>query len=407
MVLDLTRILAGPTCTQMLGDLGAQVIKIEHPEKGDDTRGWGPPFLQDSDGNDTNESAYYLCANRNKRSVTINIADAEGVELVKQLASRADILVENFKLGDLERRGLGYEALSSLNPRLIYCSITGFGQTGPYAKRAGYDFLAQGMGGIMSLTGFPDNEGGHPTKIGVGITDVMCGMYAVTAILAALNARNSGGKGQYIDIALLDSQVAWLINQGTAYLTSGEVPQRIGNGHPNIVPYQTFPAKDGEFILAVGNNEQFQRFCDVAGNPALATDKRFKTNADRVRNREALIPLINDLTRARSINDWIKALEKVGVPCGPVNDLAGVFANPQVKAREMKITMPHPTSASGHVDLLGNPIRFSETPVQYRRPPPLLGEDTFEVLQDQLGLGTERLQELAEKGIIKLGDDDQ
>ncbi len=405
VVLDLSRILAGPTATQLLGDLGATVIKIERPGKGDDTRGWGPPFLKDGDGRDTRESAYYLAANRNKHSLAVDIAAPEGQELIRRLAAKADILVENFKVGDLKRRGLDFETLSEINPRLIYCSISGFGQTGPYAPRAGYDFLIQGMGGLMSLTGRPDIEGGEPTKAGVGIADVMCGMYASNAILAALHHRHASGKGQYIDIALLDTQVAWLINQGLAYLTDGNVPPRRGNAHPTIVPYNAYRAADQAFILAVGNDAQFTRFCEVAGMAELALDPRFAKNADRVRNREELEPIISRSTIRHPATWWIAELEKAGVPCGPINDLAQVFNDPQIQHRGMRISLPHETSANGKVDLIGNPVKMSETPVTYRKAPPRLGEDTLEVLSVQLGLSETEIAELAAQDIIELGDD--
>ena len=401
VVLDLSRILAGPTCTQVLGDLGAEVIKIERPGRGDDTRGWGPPFLKDKAGNESQESAYYLSSNRNKSSVAIDLASAEGQELIADLAARADILVENFKVGDLKRRGLDYETLKQLNPGLIYCSISGFGQTGPYAHRAGYDFLIQGMGGIMSLTGFPDDEGGTETKCGVGIADVMCGMYATVSILAALNHRHETGEGQYIDISLLDAQVSWLINQGAGYLVSGEVPGRLGNGHPTIVPYETFPAADQSFIIAVGNDSQFQKFCDTAEAPDLAKDPLFAKNADRVRNRKKLIPLIRRLTIDKTASEWIRLLEEAGVPCGPVNDLGQVFSDPQVLERQMRITLPHPVS--GTVDLIGSPINMEKTPIAYAKAPPMLGADTRDVLSRHLGLDAARLSELADRGIVDLG----
>ncbi|POF34206.1 CaiB/BaiF CoA transferase family protein [Roseibium marinum] len=401
VVLDLSRILAGPTCTQILGDLGAEVLKVERPGRGDDTRGWGPPFLKDGEGNETAESAYYLSSNRNKASLAIDLAAPEGQKLIADLAEKADILVENFKVGDLKRRGLDYETLKARNPKLIYCSISGFGQTGPYAQRAGYDFIAQGMGGIMSLTGFPDEEGGTETKCGTGIADVMCGMYAAVSILAALNHRNTTGEGQSIDISLLDAQVSWLINQGVAYLISGEVPGRIGNGHPAIVPYETFPAADRSFILAVGNDTQFEKFCAIAGAPELAADPLYARNADRVRNRKQLIPLIRRLTIEKTAAEWISLLETAGVPCGPVNDLADVFADPQVLAREMRISLPHPLS--GGVDLIGSPINLEKTPVSYRSAPPVLGADTANVLSRLLGLDEAALSALAEKGIVDLG----
>lgn len=393
-VLDLSRILAGPTATQLLSDLGAEVIKIERPGRGDDTRGWGPPFLKDAEGRETAESAYYLCANRGKKSVAVDIATEAGREVIRELAAVSDILIENFKVGDLVGKGLGYEALAALNPGLIYCSISGFGQTGPYADRAGYDFLIQGMGGIMSLTG---EDGRPPMKVGVGIADVMCGMYAATAILSALHAQRESGRGQHIDLSLFDTQVSWLINQGAAFLVDGKVPPRRGNEHPTIVPYGTFPGSDGDFILAVGNDGQFAKFCDVAGSD-LATDLRFARNADRVRNRNVLIPLLNQLTVTRPAADWIAALEKVAVPCGPINDLAGVFAHPQTIAREMKITLPHPVS--GSVDLIGNPIRLSETPVEYQSAPPMLGADTEAVLREALQKSDSEISALKATGAL-------
>ena len=340
-VLDLSRILAGPTCTQLFGDLGAEIFKIERPRKGDDTRFWGPPFLKGQDGNDTTESAYYISANRNKNSVAVDLTNPQGQKIILDLARECDVLIENFKAGDLARYGLDYEAVSTVNPSLIYCSITGFGNTGPYAKRPGYDFLIQGMGGIMSLTGKPDDEDGEPTKCGVGIADVMCGMYASTAILSAIHARHSSGKGQYIDISLLDCQVAWLINQGAGYLISGEVPPRRGNEHPTIVPYGTFRASDQAFIIAAGNDSQFQRMCEVIGASELANDERFAKNTDRVHNRQTLIPLIDEHTSRQDTAHWIRVLEDAGVPCGPVNDLAQTFSDPQIRHREMAINMPH------------------------------------------------------------------
>jgi len=400
-VLDLTRILAGPTCTQLLGDLGADIIKIERPGTGDDTRGWGPPFLG---GDDSGESAYYLSSNRNKRSVAIDIATEQGQALIRDLAAKSDILCENFKVGGLARYALDYESLAATNPALIYCSITGFGQTGPYRHRVGYDFLIQGMGGICSITGFPDEQGGRPTKVGVGIADVMTGMYATSAILAALHARRETGRGQYIDLALYDSQIAWLINQGLAYLVSGENPERLGNGHPHIVPYDTFPASDGHFIIAVGNDGQFARMCAVMGRPDWAEDPRFARNVDRVRNRKTLMPMIEAITATRACGDWIAALEAVEVPCGPVNTLSEVFSDPQTQAREMRITMPHAGGPDGTVDLIGNPLNMSETPVTYRQAPPRLGEHTEEVLRETLGLDDAQIAALRASGAIA-GDD--
>ncbi len=400
-VLDLSRILAGPTCTQLFGDLGAEIIKIERPLKGDDTRFWGPPFLKDEQGNDTTESAYYLCANRNKNSVAVDLTKAEGQAIIRELVSHCDILVENFKAGDLSRYGLDYDELSKINPKLIYCSITGFGMTGPYAKRPGYDFLIQGMGGIMSLTGKPDDEGGEPMKCGVGIADVMCGMYASVAILSALHARHSSGKGQHLDISLLDCQVAWLINQGAGYLVSGNVPPRRGNEHPTIVPYGTFPASDQAFIIAVGNDDQFLRMCRVLGAESLTQDNRFSKNTDRVLNRKILIPMIEEYTRKNSSSHWLEEMEKAGVPCGPVNDLAQTFADPQIRHREMAINMPHRVNQADGVDLIGNPLNFSDTPVQYKKAPPVRAEDTREILSRHLGLSDEKLNELEANGIIE------
>ncbi|MDQ0315987.1 CaiB/BaiF CoA transferase family protein [Amorphus orientalis] len=402
-VVDLTRILAGPTAAQLLGDLGADVVKIERPGKGDDTRGWGPPFVKDADGNETAESAYYLCANRNKRSIAVDLSRPEGQEIIRRLVADADVVLENYKVGQLARYGLDYESLSQLNPKIVYCSITGFGQTGPYAPRAGYDFMIQGMGGIMSLTGFPDEDGGRPTKVGVGIADVMCGMYAANAIQAALHAREKTGKGQYIDLALFDTQISWLINQALAFLTSGEVPGRLGNAHPTVVPYETFAASDGDFIIAAGNDGQFRRLCEIAGRPELADDPRFATNRDRVVNRAELIPAINAFTRTRTAADWISALEVAGIPCGPINDLGEVFDHPQAVHRGAKVTMPHATSATGTVDLIGNPIKMSETPVSYRRAPPRLGEHTLEVLAGELGYSSEDIERLSSDGIVEIG----
>jgi crotonobetainyl-CoA:carnitine CoA-transferase CaiB-like acyl-CoA transferase len=396
-VLDLTRILAGPTCTQLLADLGAEVIKIERPGAGDDTRGWGPPFVQDGEGQDTRESAYYMSSNRGKSSVAIDLAHPEGQAVIRDIARVADIVVENFKVGDLARRGLDYASLSAINPRIVYCSVTGFGQTGPNAHRAGYDFLAQGEGGMMSLTGEAE---GRPLKVGVGIADVMCGMYATVGILAALQARHVTGRGQHIDVALLDTQIAWLVNQGVSYLTDGIVPPRRGNEHPTIVPYGTFPSADGEFILAVGNDAQFRRFCEEAGAPEIADDPDFATNRARVTNRDRLIPMLNDLTRRRRSGDWLAAMERLGVPAGPIHDLAGVFASPQVAARGMRITLPHPVAGKGSVDLIGNPLKLSDTPVAYRNAPPTVGQHTGAVLRGVLGMDDARIAALAGAGVI-------
>ena len=398
-VLDLSRILAGPWAGQMLADLGADVIKVERPGAGDDTRGWGPPWLKDETGADTTVAAYYLCANRNKRSITIDITRAEGQALVKQLAAESDVVLENFKLGGLKQYGLDYASLKAVNPRLVYCSITGFGQDGPYAPRAGYDFLIQGLGGLMSITGRPDGEeGGGPMKVGVALTDILTGLYATNAVLAALAWRDRSGEGQYIDLALLDVQVACLANQAMNYLATGQSPKRLGNAHPNIVPYQDFPTADGYMILAIGNDGQFARFCAEAGQPSMAQDARFATNRARVENRAVLIPLLKKLTVERTTADWIAALEAKAVPCGPINTLADVFADPQVQARGLKVTMPHP--AAGTVPQVANPIKLSATPVEYRLPPPLLGEHTERILADVLGVSPGGIAVLRDKGIV-------
>lgn len=396
-VLDLTRILAGPFCTQMLGDLGADVIKVERPGRGDDTRHWGPNYVQDSEGNDTGESAYFVSANRNKRSVAIDIATPDGADLIRGLAEKCDVLVENYKVGGLAKYGLGYDELSAANPKLVYCSITGFGQTGPYAGRAGYDFLIQGMGGVMSLTGEPD---GAPMKTGVAISDVMCGMYAATAILAALRHRDLTGQGQHIDLSLLDTQVAWLINQGLNYLTIGDVPRRLGNAHPNIVPYQAFEAQDGYIVLGVGNDDQFRRFCDFAGLDGVADDARFATNNARVVNRDALMDLIEPCIRKQTVRYWLDGLEDRGVPCGPVNDLAQVFADPQVAHREMVVDLPHAPDPRVTVRQMGSPLKLSQTPVAYRRSAPGLGQHTDEVLAEVLKLDRRTIEALKDQGVI-------
>jgi crotonobetainyl-CoA:carnitine CoA-transferase CaiB-like acyl-CoA transferase len=394
-ILDLSRILAGPTATQLLADLGAEVIKIEKPESGDDTRGWGPPFLKDTEGRETRESAYYLSSNRGKHSATIDISTPPGQSVIKQMAETSDVLVENFKLGDLERYGLGYDELSKLNPRLIYCSISGFGRTGPNKHRAGYDFLIQAEGGLMSLTG----DAG-PMKAGVGVADVVCGLYATIGILAALEARHKSGRGQFIDVALMDAQVALLVNQGVAYLTNCEVPPRLGNDHPTIVPYGVFPASDGDFILAIGNDQQFQKFVALAEAPELAVDVLFAKNADRVRNRLTLVPILRQLTIKRSTKDWMTALEAAGVPAGPINTLDRVFESEQVASREMRIRLPHNSAETSYVDLIGNPLKFSATPVHYAKAPPRLGEDTDHVLRKVLGFSDNDISNLRARGAL-------
>ena len=396
-ILDLTRILAGPTCTQLLGDLGADVIKIERPGAGDDTRKWGPPYVKDSDGEDTSESAYYLSSNRNKRSVTVDMAKTAGVDLLKRMLRHCDVLVHNFKVGGLENYKLGYDDLKAEFPSLVYCAITGFGQTGPYAPRAGYDFLAQGLGGIMSLTGEPTGE---PVKVGVGIADVMCGMYASNAILAALRHRDKTGEGQMIDVALLDTQIAWLVNEATNYFLSGEIPLRRGNAHPNIVPYQVFPTSDGYFILAVGNDRQFAKFCDFAGKAELASDSRFITNEQRLHNREDLANEIRELTVTKTSGEWIDSLSALGVPSGSVSNLEQTFKDPHVLHRGMRISMPHALAGSSSVDLLGNPLKLSKTPVTYRKAPPVMGADTDEVLEELLGLDAAGRQALRDDELI-------
>ena len=407
-ILDLSRVLAGPWCTQTLADLGADVIKIERPQVGDDTRGWGPPFLKGSDGTDTRDAAYYLGTNRNKRSVTCDIATPEGQDLIRQLVLVCDVFIENFKVGDMARYGLDYPTLSKLSPKLVYCSVTGFGQTGRYRERAGYDYAIQGIGGLMSITGERDDLGGGPQKVGVAVADLFTGMYATVAILAALRHAEKTGVGQCIDMALLDTQVAMLANLGANYLVSGQhegkVPGRAGNAHQNIVPYQVFevaPATDGSkehIILAVGNDGQYAKFCAVANRPDLCTDPRFMKNADRVRHRAILVPLLEDVLRTRSKTDWLNALETAKVPCGAINNLAEVFSDPHVRSRDMVITWQHP--ASGPVELVASPMKLSETPVRNELPPPLLGEHTQSVLRDLLKMDDAQLATLKSRHII-------
>lgn len=398
-VLDLSRVLAGPWASQLLGDLGAEIIKVERPGSGDDTRAWGPPFLQDDAGQDTRDAAYFLCANRNKQSVTIDFTKPEGQALVRDLARQSDVVLENFKVGGLAHYGLDYASLAAVNPRLVYCSITGFGQTGPYAERAGYDFLIQGMGGLMSITGRRDGEAGAgPQKVGVALTDVMTGLYAANAIMAALLHREMSGRGQYIDLALLDVQVASLANQTMNYLTTGSSPQRMGNAHPNIVPYQDFPTQDGAMILAVGNDSQFAKLAIVAGHSEWALAPEFSTNRARVENRAAFVEAFTAVSVTRTTKDWIAALEAAGVPCGPINTLAEVFVDPQVIARATRITLPH--AAGVDVPLVANPIRMSETPPEYRSAPPTLGQHTKAVLADRLGLDETEIERLVAKGVV-------
>ncbi len=394
-VLDLSRILAGPWASQMLADLGAEVIKIERPGGGDDTRGWGPPYMPDRNGEATGESAYFHGANRGKYSVCIDIAQAEGQELVRELACHCDVLIENFKLGGLRKYGLDYASLHAINARLVYCSITGFGQDGPYAERAGYDFMIQAMGGIMSLTGEAD---GQPMKIGVALADILTGLYAANAIQAALIHQRATGEGQHIDMALLDVQVATLANQAMNYLATGINPGRLGNAHPNIVPYQAFRTADGHIILAIGNDSQFRRFCELAGRAELASDGRFERNSERVRHRDELVPQVAEIMLQKSSSDWLEALNQRGIPCGPINDLAQVFADPQVRHRGLQLELEHPVA--GKVASVANPIRLSQTPVSYERAPPTLGQHTDEVLGELLEFDQARLDELRGRAVI-------
>ncbi len=406
-VLDLSRVLAGPWCTQTLADLGADVIKIERPGSGDDTRSWGPPFLKDAQGQDTAEAAYYLGANRNKRSVTCDIAQAEGQALIRELVKHCDVFVENFKVGDMARYGLDFASLSAINPKLVYCSVTGFGQTGPYRERAGYDYAVQGIGGLMSVTGERDDLGGGPQKVGVAVADLFTGMYATVAILAALRHAERTGEGQHVDMALLDTQVAMLANLGSNYLVSGKVPGRAGNAHQNIVPYQVFevqppagsaPGTRDHLILAVGNDGQFVKFCAVAGRPDIAQDPRYALNADRVRHRAELVPLLETIMKTRPKAEWLSALEAAKVPCGAINTLGEVFADPQVQERDMVSNWVHPVKSD--LKLVSSPIKLSRTPVRRDLPPPMLGQHTQEVLAEVLGWSAEQLGPLRGKGVI-------
>lgn len=398
-VLDLTRVLAGPWASQSLADLGAEVIKIERPGTGDDTRDWGPPFLKDEAGKETHESAYFLSVNRGKKSVTLDIAQPEGQRIARELALKSDVVIENYKVGGLARYGLAYADLKKIHPKIVYCSVTGFGQTGPYAQRPGYDFIFQGMGGLMSITGERDDlPGGGPQKVGIAITDVLTGMYAALAITAAIAHRERTGEGQYIDVALLDTIVAFGANQIFNYFTSGKVPGRYGNAHANLLPYEVFATADGHVILAVGNDSQFASFCKVAGRPELAADSRYATMPERIRNRASLIPLVRDIMKTCPSRQWIAELEAANVPCGPINNYREVFEDPQVRHRGLKVEMPHPLS--GTLPGIASPMRFSETPVTYETPPPLLGQHTREVLGGILGMRREELDRLAVQKII-------
>lgn len=398
-VLELARVLAGPWAAQTLADLGAEVIKVEKPGVGDDTRAWGPPYATAPDGRQSGESAYFLSTNRGKRSVTIDFVHPEGRRLVQALAARSDVVLENFKTGGLAKYGLDYPSLRPLNPGLVYCSITGFGQTGPYRDKPGYDFMIQGIGGLMSITGEPDGRpGGGPMKVGVAVADIFTGLYATIAILGALAHRERTGEGQHIDLALLDSQVAVLANQAMNYLVSGDTPRRLGNAHPNIVPYQTFAASDGHIIVAVGNERQYARLCEAAGRRDLISDERFATNSARVDHRDELAAILGEVFRTRSLRQWLDALERVGVPCGPINTIADVFADPQVQARGLRLDLSHP--ALGSVPSVANPIRYSATPISYRSAPPMLGADTDDVLRDLLGLAPAEIERMRKAGIV-------
>ena len=398
-VLDLSRVLAGPWASQLLADMGADVIKIERPGSGDDTRGWGPPYLKDEAGNDTTEAAYYLAANRGKKSLTLNIAKVEAQEIIRQLIKDTDVFIENYKVGDMARYGLSYAALKEINPKLVYCSITGFGQTGPMADVAGYDFIVQGLGGLMSITGERDDlPGGGPQKVGVAAADIMTGLYATIAILAAIEHRRISGEGQYIDMALLDVQVATIANMNLNYLCSGKVPQRQGNAHANIVPYQVFKAADADIIIAVGNDTQFVKLCSVLGCPEYATNERYAKNANRVRYREELLPLLQTIVATRRVDEWVNLLQPQGVPCGPVNSIAQTFENPQVVHREMRIDLPH--TLSGTVPSIANPIKFSGTPIQYQSAPPTLGQHSYDILQRYVGLSDAEITALKDRGVV-------
>ena len=398
-VLDLSRVLAGPWCAQNLADLGADVIKVERPGAGDDTRHWGPPFSKDAQGKDTDESAYFICINRNKRSITIDIGKPEGQDIIRKLATESDVVIENYKVGGLVKYGLDYESLKTIKPDLVYCSITVFGQTGPFAHRPGYDFIVQGMGGFMSVTGEADEfDGASPQKAGVAFADIFTGMYASSAILAAIIHRDHTGEGQHIDMALLDTQVAVMANVGSAYLTSDELPKRWGNASATIVPYQTFPTSDGWMIVAAGNDSQYRHFVTVGGEAHLADNPLYVNNPLRVQHRKQLVPLLEAMTRKKTKADWITSLEKANVPCGPINNMKEVFENQQVIARNMQINVPHPTV--GKMKLVASPMKFSKTPTEVRMAPPTLGQHTNEILHDRLNLDDEAITQLRKKGII-------
>ena len=398
-VLDLSRVLAGPWCGQNLADLGAEVIKVERPKTGDDSRAYGPPWMKDASGNETSEAAYFMAANRGKKSITVNLNHPEGQSLIRDLAAKCDVLIENYKFGDLDRYGLGYKDLSMLNPGLVYCSVTGFGQTGPYREKPGYDFMAQGMAGLMSITGEPDGvPGAGPMRVGVPVIDIFTGMYATIAICAAVANKAVTGKGQHLDVALLDSCMALLANQGMTYLATGETPKRIGNSHPTIVPYQVFATADGAIILACGNDNLFTKFCAVAKREDLVKDERFAKNAVRVKHRTTLVPILDEVFKQRATAEWVDALEEAGVPCGPINTVAQAFADPQVQARGMQISLPHPLA--GNVPLMGSPMKFSATPIEHKLAPPVLGQHADEILEQVLGLGPDARAKLRAAGAI-------
>jgi crotonobetainyl-CoA:carnitine CoA-transferase CaiB-like acyl-CoA transferase len=397
-VLDMSRILAGPWAGQMLADLGASVIKIERPKVGDDTRSWGPPYLKDKAGNNTEDAAYFFCANRGKQSVTVDITQPEGQKIIRELARKCDVLIENYKVDGLKKYGLDYESISTINPKLVYCSITGFGQTGPYAQRPGYDFLIQGMGGLMSVTGTPDDEAGSPIKVGVAVTDLFTGLYASNAIQGALLERHQSGLGQYIDLALLDVQTAVLANQASNYLIGGDVPERLGNAHPNIVPYQAFATADSHVILAVGNDEQFKRLCDVLEKPEWLTDSRYAINSARVENRQQLCAAISLCLGWKSSSAWLQVFEAAKVPCGPINSIDQVFSDPQILARKMLVKVVD--HRAGEIPLVANPIKYSRTPINYTVAPPALGSSTAGVLRDELGYSELEVKALRAKSII-------